>query len=98
MLAGIAENLNERHLARHITTGMLEMLQQFHALGEDQTRTQNNHTQRDDINDLSLLQPSESNAFWAGNYNLYDLGGTFGFGLEETLLGQMAADNFELGL
>ena len=98
MLAGIAENLNERHLARHIATGMLEMLQQFHALGEDQTRTQNNHTQRDDINDLSLLQPSENNAFWAGNYNLYDLGGTFGFGLDETLLGQMAADNFELGL
>lgn len=100
MLAGIAENLNERHLAGHIANGMLEMLQQFHALGEDQTRTQNSQAQGDNVNDLFLLQPesNDNNAFWAGNYNFYDLGGTFGFGLDETLLGQMAADNFELGL
>ena len=100
MLASIAKNLNERHLARHIATGMLEMLQQFYALGETETRGQDNHAQEADINDLSLLQAesSDSNAFWAGSYNFYDLGGTFGFGLDETLLGQMAADNFELGL
>lgn len=100
MLASIAKNLNERHLARHIATGMLEMLQQFYALGETEMRSQDNHAQEADINDLSLLQTesSDSNAFWAGSYNFYDLGGTFGFGLDETLLGQMAADNFELGL
>lgn len=101
MLAGIAENLNERHLAGHIATGMLEMLQQFHALSGDQTRTRTqNIPQRDDVNDLSFLQQgsNDNNAFWAGNYNFYDLGGTFGFALDETLLGQMAADNFELGL
>lgn len=99
MLASIAKNLNERHLARHIATGMLEMLQQFYALGETETRTQDSHAPEADINDLSLLQTesTDSNAFWAGSYNFYDLGGTFGFGLDETLLGQMAADNFELG-
>ncbi|KAB8261098.1 hypothetical protein BDV32DRAFT_148965 [Aspergillus pseudonomiae] len=100
MLANVAMSLNERHLAKHIATGMLEMLQQFRALDESDVTELSNRIEGDDIDNFPAL-PSESNdgnAFWAGDYNFYDLGGTFGFGLDETLLGQMAADNFELGI
>ncbi|KAB8251834.1 hypothetical protein BDV35DRAFT_297464 [Aspergillus flavus] len=100
MLADVAMSLNERHLAKHIATGMLEMLQQFRALDESEINDLNDRIEGGDRNHLPAL-PSETNdvnAFWAGDYNFYDLGGTFGFGLDETLLGQMAADNFELGI
>ncbi|KAE8325302.1 hypothetical protein BDV39DRAFT_105504 [Aspergillus sergii] len=100
LLANVAMSLNERHLARHIATGMLEMLQQFRALDESEINDFNDRIEGGDMDHFPAL-PSESNnvnAFWAGEYNFYDLGGTFGFGLDETLLGQMAADNFELGI
>ncbi|KAE8370036.1 hypothetical protein BDV27DRAFT_152452 [Aspergillus caelatus] len=100
MLANVAMSLNERHIAKHIATGMLEMLQQFRALDESETTDFANRIDGGDIDHFPAL-PSESNdanAFWAGDYNFYDLGGSFGFGLDETLLGQMAADNFELGI
>ncbi|KAB8219756.1 hypothetical protein BDV33DRAFT_173174 [Aspergillus novoparasiticus] len=100
LLANVAMSLNERHLARHIATGMLEMLQQFRALDESEINDLNDRIEGGDMDHFPAL-PSESNninAFWAGEYNFYDLGGTFGFGLDETLLGQMAADNFELGI
>ncbi|RAK95677.1 fungal specific transcription factor domain-containing protein [Aspergillus ibericus CBS 121593] len=93
MLSGVAASLNEKHLAKHIAAGMLEMLQQFHALDKD---TQHTDLLAVDMNAIPMVQGPDDNAFWAGEYNWHDLGGTFGFGLDETLLGQMAADNFEL--
>ncbi|PYI11215.1 hypothetical protein BO78DRAFT_425751, partial [Aspergillus sclerotiicarbonarius CBS 121057] len=94
MLAGVAASLNEKHLAKHIAAGMLEMLQQFHALDNG---PQNADPIPRDMNLIPMVQGlADDNAFWAGEYNFHDLGGTFGFGLDETLLGQMAADNFEL--
>jgi hypothetical protein len=100
VLANVAMSLNERHLAKHIATGMLEMLQQFCALDESETRQPGDRIEGGDIDGLAAFLPesNDNNAFWAGGYNLYDLGGTFGFGLDEALLGQMAADNFELGI
>ncbi|PWY68976.1 hypothetical protein BO94DRAFT_628582 [Aspergillus sclerotioniger CBS 115572] len=94
MLAGVAASLNEKHLAKHIAAGMLEMLQQFHSLDKE---ARNTFAPVPDLNTMPTVQgmPDET-AFWAGEYNFHDLGGTFGFGLDETLLGQMAADNFEL--
>ncbi|KAE8150595.1 hypothetical protein BDV25DRAFT_139680 [Aspergillus avenaceus] len=98
MLAGVATSLNERHIAKHIATGMLEMLQQFHALNENGTYDLGNSMDAGDNMGAFYPELNDGNAFWAGEYNFYDLGGTFGFGLDETLLGQMAADNFELGI
>ncbi|KAF7592917.1 hypothetical protein BBP40_012238 [Aspergillus hancockii] len=97
ILAKVAMSLNERHLAKHIATGMLEMLQQFHALDEHEMRHTDSGMEGGDIDRLGSFLPesNDNNAFWAGEYNFYDLGGTFGFGLDEALLGQMAADNFE---
>ncbi|XHG06061.1 hypothetical protein AWENTII_009272 [Aspergillus wentii] len=97
MLASIATSLNERHLAKHIAAGMLEMLQHFHALDEGETGNSYPPMQGG-VNNLPILQtdPTDDNSFWTGEYNFHDLGGTFGFGLDETVLGQMAADNFEL--
>ncbi|OOF98986.1 hypothetical protein ASPCADRAFT_403271 [Aspergillus carbonarius ITEM 5010] len=94
MLAGVAASLNEKHLAKHIAAGMLEMLQQFHALDKEGQDAYS--PAPGDLHTMSMAQGlSDQTAFWAGEYNLHDLGGTFGFGLDETLVGQMAADNFE---
>ncbi|KAE8375582.1 hypothetical protein BDV26DRAFT_267487 [Aspergillus bertholletiae] len=100
MLANVAMSLNERHLAKHIATGMLEMLQKFRALDESDIADFNSRIEGGDTDHFPAVtsEPNDGNAFWAGDYNFYDLGGTFGFGLDETLLGQMAADNFELGI
>ncbi|KAE8385959.1 hypothetical protein BDV23DRAFT_164118 [Aspergillus alliaceus] len=100
MLANVAMSLNERHIAKHIATGMLEMLQKFYALDENETRDAEDQIEGKELDRLPTIPPdsNDTNAFWAGDYNFYDLGGTFGFGLDETLLGQMAADNFELGI
>ncbi|PYH89627.1 hypothetical protein BO71DRAFT_363081, partial [Aspergillus ellipticus CBS 707.79] len=96
-LVTASSTLNEKHLARHIAAGMREMLEKFDALDELVYEV-SNPIPRDDLHMALPQDESDANLVSTGEYNFYDLGGTLGFGLDETLLGQMAADSFDLWL
>ncbi|PWY78381.1 hypothetical protein BO70DRAFT_317288 [Aspergillus heteromorphus CBS 117.55] len=89
-----ATQLNAKHLAEHIADGLDGMLVKYRDLLV-RTRLCNplltSHSPP-----ATNQEVSGENAVWTGEYNLHNLGGTFGFGLDETLLGQMAEDSFEM--
>ncbi|KAF2107387.1 hypothetical protein BDV96DRAFT_298825 [Lophiotrema nucula] len=91
LLARVAENLNEKHLTRHIVAGIRELLKHFDA------------TETPASNGAHALAPANVNGVvgqqqvdFANNYNMYDLIGSYGFGFDETFLGQAASSDFDL--
>ncbi|EXJ85479.1 hypothetical protein A1O1_05843 [Capronia coronata CBS 617.96] len=98
-LAEVSETLSEKHLTRHIVAGIRYLLKKF------DTDTELPH--RDGIHDYPpsrIQQPfvsgmdASNNAADSmnGNYNFYDLVGSYGFGFDESYLGQVEAHDPDL--
>ncbi|KIV82667.1 hypothetical protein PV11_04761 [Exophiala sideris] len=99
MLAHISGQLNEKHLTRHIVSGIRYLLKNFgtesEILSDEAGPYFYHHTAAQpflaDLNN-SMNAPGTIN----GNYNFYDLVGSYGFGFDESYLGQVSAQDPEL--
>ncbi|KAH7112100.1 hypothetical protein B0J11DRAFT_554222 [Dendryphion nanum] len=98
LLARVAENVNEKHLTRHIVAGIKDLLKHF----EGPTRSVMTVMKALPVPDPhaeDFERGGEDNNMnmGNGNWNMYDLIGSYGFGFDETYLGQAASSDFDLG-
>lgn len=102
LLAKVAESLNEKHLTRHIVAGIRDLLKHFAVVetprGSVGTTTQIPHTNGshtlESLNANSTI--SQQPIDHINGMNMYDLIGSYGFGFDETYLGQAASSDFDL--
>lgn len=100
-LAKVSEKLNEKHLIRHIVHGLNDLLQRLDVAGTPSLSTVKafhsidaaNASTLDTINGASTLHENPGDP--ANDYNMYDLIGSYGFGFDETFLGQVASTNLD---
>lgn len=98
-LAEVSEKLNHKHLTRHIVAGIRYLLKSFDTNTELPSRegasdyAQSNGQQPFISNLDSSGNPNDS---INGNYNFYDLVGSYGFGFDESYLGQVEAHDPDL--
>ncbi|KAF1841671.1 fungal-specific transcription factor-like protein [Cucurbitaria berberidis CBS 394.84] len=100
-LEKVAENLNEKHLIRHIVHGINDLLNRLGVIGTPSISVAHSFP----VSNTSSAQPIDSvNATTApdyeaadttSEYNMYDLIGSYGFGFDETFLGQGASTNLD---
>lgn len=101
LLSRVAESLNEKHLTRNIVHGIKELLKYF-----DNARTPesmntpavppmgvNGARMYDTSYEMHSVDPAVD---IANGYNMYDLIGSYGFGFDESFLGQAASGQFGL--
>lgn len=98
-LSKVAENLNEKHLTRHIVHGINDLLKRLdvaHTPGSASLAKAVPATgfQGDYVQVGSGL-PQSANVDVANGYNMYDLIGSYGFGFDETFLGQVSSTNLD---
>ena len=100
-LAKVAENLSEKHLIRHIVHGINDLLKRLDVVGTPSTSLAHSSS----FSNPTSAPPSGSvNATTApdyggtdstNEYNMYDLIGSYGFGFDETFLGQVTSTNLD---
>ncbi|KAI4647054.1 uncharacterized protein J4E78_009026 [Alternaria triticimaculans] len=103
-LAKVAENLNEKHITTHIVQGINDLLKRLDVAGTPSgSVTQGGFpaaspaaTTVFDPVKAATVRNDEGVDVTAGNeYNMYDLIGSYGFGFDETFLGQVAPTNLD---
>jgi hypothetical protein len=92
-LAKVAESLNEKHLTQHIARGIRELLKHFDTPGTPVNTTtmppnRPNTGETRPIEAISSMGVGGPAVDFMDGYNMYDLIGSYGFGFDETLLGQ----------
>lgn len=99
-LAKVAENLNEKHITRHIVHGINDLLKRLDVVGTPSATS--NHIMAQGLSTahtpglLSTLNTAPAtNGDPTNDYNMYDLIGSYGFGFDETFLGQVASTNLD---
>ncbi|KAL2410582.1 Transcriptional activator of proteases prtT [Exophiala dermatitidis] len=98
-LAEVSEKLNQKHLTRHIVAGIRYLLKSFDEETEASSRDgslsyQHNNSQEPFIGNLNSTTNASDGL--NGNYNFYDLVGSYGFGFDESYLGQVEAHDPDL--
>lgn len=101
-LAKVAENLNEKHLTRHIVHGINDLLKRLDVTGTPASAS-NNALPNAGYTGGELMQMNGNGgnvmdgagAGMANGYNMYDLIGSYGFGFDETFLGQVSSTNLD---
>jgi hypothetical protein len=99
LLAKVAESLNEKHLTRHIVAGIRDLLKHFDAVeaprnttGPTMPRLPDSQS-ADAVNDsMRDQQPVDPVSGW----DMYNLIGSYGFGFDETFIGQPVSGDFDL--
>lgn len=100
-LAKVAENLNEKHLIRHIVHGINDLLKRLDVTGTPSTSTAQPYPAFDPNipQDVASVNTATNGNFenvgTTNEYNMYDLIGSYGFGFDETFLGQGAPTNLD---
>ncbi|KAH7402690.1 fungal-specific transcription factor-like protein [Pyrenochaeta sp. MPI-SDFR-AT-0127] len=100
-LAKVAENLNEKHLIRHIVHGINDLLTRLDVTGTPSTSTVqpypafDPHIPQDVASIKVATNGNYENLNTTNEYNMYDLIGSYGFGFDETFLGQGASTNLD---
>ena len=106
-LAKVAENLSEKHLTRHIVHGINLLLKQLDMMGTPSSSVENafpaySVPQGQHVNGhYDPNQPTGVAAVDFGHgdmanaYNMYDLIGSYGFGMDEAFLGQVATTDID---
>ncbi|KAJ4374199.1 hypothetical protein N0V83_002940 [Neocucurbitaria cava] len=100
-LAKVAENLNEKHLIRHIVHGINDLLKRLDITGTPSisfahifpTPNSSSAQPLDPVNAATTLDYGGGDN--TNEYNMYDLIGSYGFGFDETFLGQVASTNLD---
>jgi hypothetical protein len=102
LLAKVAENLNEKHLTRHIVAGIRDLLKYFDA-AETPKSTLGSTAGLANVNGTHpVAHPeardtiAEQNMDPMSGWNMDDLIGSYGFGFDETYLGQAVYSDFDL--
>jgi hypothetical protein len=97
----VAENLNEKHITRHIVHGINDLLTRIDVTGTPSTSMAQAFTAPTPAT-TQLFDPvkaatagHEESADPTNEYNMYDLIGSYGFGFDETFLGQVAPTNLD---
>lgn len=103
LLARVAEGLNEKHLIRHIVHGIRELLKYFDGpeTPTSHSNAANNvsHVNTQAVENLHASDHpghSQGEVPFMNGYNMYDLIGSYGFGFDETYLGQGTSGDFDL--
>ncbi|KAF2876862.1 fungal-specific transcription factor-like protein [Massariosphaeria phaeospora] len=99
--ARVAESLNEKHLIRHIVAGVRELLNHFDTPGTPSS--QDNASLNLPISARATAMEhtgtngavSNTGVDLMNGYSMYYLIGSYGFGFDETYLGQAASSDFD---
>jgi hypothetical protein len=106
-LAKVSESLSEKHLTRHIARGIRELLKHFDEKGTTPIgggsvgggggatvvpTSRPEASEMVPVKSLSDIAVSGSAVDFGDGYSMYDLIGSYGFGFDETFLGQGAFD------
>tara|TARA_R110002003_G_scaffold288_3_gene18332 strand:- start:27843 stop:29447 length:1605 start_codon:yes stop_codon:yes gene_type:complete len=98
-LSKVAENLNEKHLTRHIVHGINDLLKRLDVANTPGSGSLANVVLasgfQDDYMQMGNGVPETANVDVANGYNMYDLIGSYGFGFDETFLGQVSSTNLD---
>lgn len=107
-LAKVAENLSEKHLTRHIVHGINLLLKQLDMMGTpsssvdhafpayNASQGQQAHGHGYDPNQHNGVAAVDfGHGDMANAYNMYDLIGSYGFGMDEAFLGQVASTDLD---
>jgi hypothetical protein len=98
-LAKVAENLNEKHLTRHIVHGIEYLLKQVDALGTPKTSAAKVVTPAPLLDPQAAVSAGATvdygDADLVSGYSIHDLIGSYGFGFDESLLGQAASTDLD---
>jgi hypothetical protein len=107
-LAKVAENLSEKHLTRHIVHGINLLLKQLDMMGTPSSSVDhtfpppynaqpgqqpNGHYDPNQHNGVAAVDFGHGDM--ANAYNMYDLIGSYGFGMDEAFLGQVASTDLD---
>jgi hypothetical protein len=107
-LAKVAENLSEKHLTRHIVHGINLLLKQLDMMGTPSSSVDhtfpppynvqhgqqpNGHYEPNQPNGVAAVDFGHGDL--ANAYNMYDLIGSYGFGMDEAFLGQVASTDLD---
>ncbi|KAF2655468.1 fungal-specific transcription factor-like protein [Lophiostoma macrostomum CBS 122681] len=102
LLSKVADGLNEKHLTRHIVAGIRDLLKHFDAIETPRStgplgieHRQLGGALTTQSMDIASEFPSATVDPMAG-WNMYDLIGSYGFGFDETYLGQAASSDLDL--
>ncbi|KAF2692055.1 hypothetical protein K458DRAFT_438307 [Lentithecium fluviatile CBS 122367] len=100
-LAKVADSLNDKHLTKHIARGIKELLKHFDTPETPASTTAPPHSRPDTgetrpVETLNGIGGSGPAIDFTDGYNMYDLIGSYGFGFDETFLGQAASSDFDL--
>jgi hypothetical protein len=103
-LAKVAENLNEKHITTHIVQGINDLLKRLDVAGTPSgsamqagfpaTSPATTHV-FDPVKAATAGNGEGVDTTAANEYNMYDLIGSYGFGFDETFLGQVAPTNLD---
>lgn len=101
LLARVAESLSEKHLTRHIVAGIRDLLKHFDA---SETPKSTNATvvppvtgsQSMDSRNGNRILRGQQTMDQVGGWDMYDLIGSYGFGFDETFIGQAPSNDFDL--
>jgi hypothetical protein len=100
-LAKVAENLNEKHITRHIVEGLNDLLKRLDVAGTPsasgtQAFPASSPATTQVFDPVKAASASQDESVDPTNeYNMYDLIGSYGFGFDETFLGQVAPTNLD---
>lgn len=100
LLARVAEGLSEKHLTRHIVSGIRDLLKHFDGPPETppistaHTVARIGSEQR--VNVLNGPVTTQQPMAPINNWEMYDLIGSYGFGFDESFMGQAPSNDFDL--
>jgi hypothetical protein len=92
-LAKVAENLNEKHIARHIVEGLNDLLKRLDVAGTPSTSVAQafpapSPATTHVFDPVKSATAAQEDIADPNEYNMYELIGSYGFGFDETFLGQ----------
>lgn len=100
-LAKVAENLNEKHLTRHIVQGINDLLKRLDVMSSPGNLSMNvsgtsDSSNKQDVRPIPSVATANGNETDGTNgYNMFDLIGSYGFGFDETFFGQVPSTNLD---
>ncbi|RMZ72258.1 C6 transcription factor [Pyrenophora seminiperda CCB06] len=111
-LAKVAQNLNEKHITRHVVQGIDDLLRRIDVTGRPSSSLSLSSSAAAAVG-KAIPTPEPARVFEqtkgamaaaggeqlaadpTNEYNMYDLIGSYGFGFDETFLGQVAPTNLD---